>query len=75
MTAADETRSGWPYGTPVATTARTAPAMTDTEIVDTIARLLSAEEWPGASAIEDVQAIVAEGRVIIDDPDVIWHAH
>lgn len=49
--------------------------VTDREALDTLNLLLSAEEWPGASGMEDVCEIVrATGRVeVADAPE--WERH
>ncbi len=48
----------------------------DTEILDRIAYLLSAPEWPGASGMEDIAELVAlTGRDISNNPDVEWASH
>lgn len=55
------------------TTTRT---FSDAEILDRIAYLLSAPEWPGASGLEDIAELVAlTGRDISDNPNVEWVSH
>ena len=52
------------------------PVADDKAILDRMARLFSAPEWPGASGLEDLAELVARtGRVIEDDPDVEWGQH
>ena len=49
--------------------------MNDKDALDAINLLLSAEEWPGASGMEDVCEIVrATGRVEIEDAPE-WESH
>lgn len=48
----------------------------DAEILDRIAYLLSAPEWPGASGMEDIaELVVLTGRDISDNPEVEWRSH
>lgn len=48
----------------------------DAEILDRIAYLLSAPEWPGASGMEDIaELVMLTGRDISDNPDVEWARH
>ena len=49
---------------------------TDKDILDEIAYLLSAAEWPGASGMEDIAELVAmTGRDITTDVGAEWHRH
>lgn len=47
----------------------------DKVILDRLAYLLSAPEWPGASGMEDVAELVARVRDINTNPDAVWHRH
>ena len=47
----------------------------DSLILDRIAELLRAEEWPGASGMEDIAELVREVRDLTPDPDVHWSRH
>lgn len=47
---------------------------TDAEVLDRLAWLLSAEEWPGASGMEDVAELVALVRDI-EQPGAEWPRH
>lgn len=48
----------------------------DEAVLDRIAQLLRAPEWPGASGMEDIAELVAlTGRDLSDDPDMVWHRH
>jgi CO dehydrogenase/acetyl-CoA synthase epsilon subunit len=47
----------------------------DAEILDRIAVLLSAEEWPGASGLEDIHELVLLTGRHTDHLDVEWASH
>lgn len=48
---------------------------TDAEALDHLAWLLSAEEWPGASGMEDVAEIVASTGRDLEQPGADWPRH
>lgn len=50
-------------------------AAADAEVLDRLAYLLSAEEWPGASGMEDVAELVALTGRDIDQPGAEWPRH
>ena len=47
----------------------------DAEILDRLAYLLSAEEWPGASGMEDVAELVALTGRDLNQPGAEWPRH
>ena len=49
--------------------------ITDKDVLDRLAYLLSAPEWPGASGMEDVAELVGLVRDISDNPDAEWPRH
>lgn len=50
-------------------------ALKDADVLDRLAYLLSAEEWPGASGMEDVAELVAATGRDINQPGAEWPRH
>lgn len=48
---------------------------TDAEVLDRLAYLLSAPEWPGASGMEDVAELVRSTGRHTDHHDAVWRSH
>jgi len=49
--------------------------VSDAEVLDRIAWLLSAEEWPGACGLEDIAELVALTGRDLNQPDTEWPSH
>lgn len=56
--------------------ARSERVISDQRALDNLALMLSAEEWPGASGMEDVAEIVAKTGRDIEQPNAPeWERH
>ena len=56
-------------------TAALAAPSAESDVLDELAHLLSAEEWPGASGMEDVAELVGRVRDITTVPGREWYRH